>query len=512
MKIKGIFGKFIVIMSALCLSIVLLWITFFSIAMSIARDNMVSLVETGSEAMISGIENELVTLSETAYSLAHYDRVQGMLSAEDSLEFYDLGGVAANRAVTVILNDCRADNVVVINNEGLYYRLLGKISNTAINRIVSLLQKGEHGYITVSTNGMDYIGAVEEVFSESKQAGFVVLLVERKRMEDYFTAFDGIEHVGIALYSDEDILCSNKEVSYEELPSLRAESDFYKEKEIGLSGLTLFVYCKDFTSHELQKFLLSAVPITMVIVLITVLIFIFYGKKTMLDPEEKALLDIQMKAKDAELSKEKTLNALLKKQISAHFTVNTLNVVRALINKDAKAEASKLCDEMSSLLRYANAGDEFISLMEEYYVLEQYVGIMQTRYPGRFSFCAEIDDAFAEIYIPRMLLQPIVENAFLHGLSDRKGTVTVETKISDFITVTVSDDGKGMTEEELISLRKDLDNPSDAEDGITKIALKNIRKRIKMSCGEKSDVYIDSKLNEGTKVTLVFDKEATKRI
>lgn len=507
MKEKGIFGKFIIIMSALCLSIVLLWMTFFSIAMNIAEDNMVSLVETGSEAMISGIENELVTLSEKAYSLAHYDRVQGMLSAESPLDYYDLGGVAANRAVTVVLNDCRADNVVVINNDGLYYRLMGKISNTALNRIVSLLQKGERGYITVSTNGMDYIGAVEEVFSDSKQIGFVVLLVERKRMEDYFMAFDRIEDVGIVLYSDEDILCANKEITYEELPALRTESDFYKEKEIGLSGLTLFVYCKDFTSHELQKFLLSAFPITMVIVFITVLIFILYGKRTVLDPEEKALLDSEMKAKDAELLKEKTLNALLKKQISAHFTVNTLNVVRALINKGEKAEASKMCDEMSSLLRYANDGDEFISLMEEYYILEQYVGIMQTRYPGRFSYNAEIDDAFAEIYIPRMLLQPLVENAILHGLSDKKGTVTVETKISDVITVTVSDDGKGMTEEELAILREALDNPSDTEDGITKIALKNIRKRIRMTVGEKSDVFIDSKLNEGTRITLVFDKE-----
>lgn len=503
MKEKGIFGKFIIIMSALCLSIVLLWMTFFSIAMGIARDNMVSLIETGSDAFILGIESELTSLNETAYSLARYDCVQDMLLAKDELEFYDLGGAASQRAVSIILNGCTADNVVVFNEDGLYYRLRGKISNTALSRTFALLKRGERGYITVSTNGMDYIGTVEEV-TVGKRVGYVVIFVERKRLEDYFTAFDGMENVGIVLYSDEDILCANENVSFDDLSGLRIKSDFYKEKEVDLSGLTLFAYCQNYTSRELQKFMFAAFPITMVIVMITVMIFILYGKKTMLDPEEKALIDIKMKAKDAEISKERTLNALLKKQISAHFTVNTLNVVRALINKGEKAEAAKLCDEMSSLLRYAHAGEEFISLMEEYYILNQYVGIMQTRYPNRFSFHAEIDDSFADIYIPRMLLQPIVENAFLHGLSNRKGTVTVETNIADSVSISVTDDGVGMTEEELTALREELKDSSETKEGITKIALKNIRKRIKMSCGEESDIYIESKYNKGTKVTLVF--------
>ena len=78
-------------------------------------------------------------------------------------------------------------------------------------------------------------------------------------------------------------------------------------------------------------------------------------------------------------------------------------------------KAGLLCDGLSFLLRYANAGDSYISGMEEFFVLEKYVEIMEIRYPDRFTAEIEMEDALEGVELPRMLLQPIVENSILHG-------------------------------------------------------------------------------------------------
>jgi sensor histidine kinase YesM len=234
-----------------------------------------------------------------------------------------------------------------------------------------------------------------------------------------------------------------------------------------------------------------------------------------IEDRERALYESEARIKEADLEKERTLVSLLKKQISAHFTVNTLNVVRALINKGEKATAARICDELSTLLRYANAGDEYISLLEEFYVLEQYIGIMQARYPGRIEADFEEDDAFADIVIPRMLIQPIIENAVVHGLSGKSGKVKISADAGTDLTITVSDDGIGMNEATLQALRAGIESDEGVESPELKhMALKNIERRIKMVCGSEYGLKIESKRDEGTRVmvrlpliTGLYDKE-----
>ncbi|MBP5160422.1 MAG: histidine kinase [Lachnospiraceae bacterium] len=227
-----------------------------------------------------------------------------------------------------------------------------------------------------------------------------------------------------------------------------------------------------------------------------------------IEEREKALRVSQARLKEVELEKERTLINLLKKQISAHFTVNTLNAVRALVNKGEKKEAAKICEELSTLLRYANAGDEYISLMDEFYVLQQYVGIMQIRYPGLIEADFNEDDSFADVYIPRMLLQPVLENAILHGLRGKPGKVEVFAEVlANEVCVTVKDNGRGMTEEELTMLNENMESAQEPEiSDLSHVALPNVRKRIKMVCGEAYDVKVNSVYGEGCEVRITFPR------
>ena len=182
-------------------------------------------------------------------------------------------------------------------------------------------------------------------------------------------------------------------------------------------------------------------------------------------------------------------------------------MIRALIYKDDKETASDTCDELAALLRYANAGEDRIPLSEELYVIGQYVAIMRTRYPGMIEIDIPEEEGFEEIMIPRMLLQPVVENAIVHGLSGSKGKISINVNLNnEDLYIKVSDNGKGMDEDKLAELIKDIrsaDAPEVKEsEELHHIALQNIERRIKTQCGEKYGIDISSRTGEGTCVTL----------
>lgn len=209
-----------------------------------------------------------------------------------------------------------------------------------------------------------------------------------------------------------------------------------------------------------------------------------------------------------ELKEHRALIVSLKKQTNAHFTVNSLNAVRALIKKKENDRAEEICVGLSGLLQYTNTGDETITVLEEFAMVERYLAIMQARYPRRFSADLEFDDELAEIRIPRMLLQPVVENAILHGFkkSDNGRLQVLCEGHNGNIRLTVSDNGCGMDEKALAVLRECLQNYSDdvVEEGLSHVALPNIQMRIWTSFGTNYGIEIESRPSEGTRVTLVL--------
>ncbi len=532
-------------MTVLSVFLVVLWVLFYYITRQAFVNNMIAQAQTISDSVTSSIEDELLSIDDTAYTLAHYDRVMDMMAAQGNRSFYDMGQTAAVRAESIIGAYCPADNVLVMRSDGSFYRLKGQISNTAVKRIWHLLQSGGGDIITVSFGGMTYLGCCERVESEEGTLlGYVVLLMDKSRLEELMSAFNEVDYIGVAVSADTEIICSDRNISYDDLGSVKKESEFYKEKAIGLTGFTLHTYCDNTVPMSLGRFFRLALPLTIAILLITIGIFVRYWNRHIVGPidtiiesvgeapdspipdtgeeyfddlvqhvndalsrieeRDRQLFESDLKIKESELVAERTLMSLLKKQINAHFTVNTLNAVRALINKGEKETAARICDELSALLRYANAGEEYISIIEEFEVLEQYASIMQVRFPGRFTFETEASDDAAQCYIPRMLLQPVVENSINHGLAGGSGAVSVEAMVAeDTLVVTVTDDGAGMEAPALAELSKRLEDAENtAESGVKHVALLNIQKRIKLTCGEAYGILISSEKDKGTAVTL----------
>lgn len=184
-------------------------------------------------------------------------------------------------------------------------------------------------------------------------------------------------------------------------------------------------------------------------------------------------------------------------QLNPHFLYNTLNTINWIaIEKDEK-EISKMIVSLSSMLQYTAHNTEEISDFEtDLEWLKKYIYIMQNRFEDKFNVCYEIDEKINLYKVPKLFLQPFVENSIIHGFSmiDSGGilkiTGRVEAEIACFI---IEDNGKGMSSKrirEIMMKNKD------------KIGISNVNNRIQLMYGEQYGVFIQSEVNNGTKILI----------
>ncbi len=216
------------------------------------------------------------------------------------------------------------------------------------------------------------------------------------------------------------------------------------------------------------------------------------------------LYEVKLAEQDAEL-------VALQSQINPHFLYNTLNCLSNIGLAYDIPEVADISVAMSSIYRYSIKGDNLVSLSDEIQCIKEYMKIMDVRFNGKFETEYRIDASLMKLYTLRMILQPVVENAVYHGMEQRygKGKLMIEGKLSDEdqLILTVQDDGKGMTQEQLQTLRQtifDYENVGLYNADKKSIGLSNINKRIKLQFGNQYGMLITSEENVGTKVTLIL--------
>jgi two-component system sensor histidine kinase YesM len=219
----------------------------------------------------------------------------------------------------------------------------------------------------------------------------------------------------------------------------------------------------------------------------------------------KQLLDRQL----AEESQKRKLElAMLQYQINPHFLYNTLNTLRwmAILQK-----ADGLRDAITALGRLLrNAlGDtaQQITVREELALLQDYLLIQKLRYKERFDVVYRIDSEGAlDRMIPKLTLQPLVENALFHGIERKKnaGLVTVSVRSrSDNVEIAVEDDGVGMTEQEVKAVLAAQRGGVDGR-GFSGIGIGNVEERIRLTYGNRYGIRIESVPGSFTRVTVTI--------
>lgn len=219
----------------------------------------------------------------------------------------------------------------------------------------------------------------------------------------------------------------------------------------------------------------------------------------------------QYKKREAELRS-------LQAHIQPHFLYNTLDTIQWLTRKEGAHEATEMVGALSKLFRIGlSKGNEMIPLIDEIDHITSYLIIQKTRYKEKLNYTIEVDESCHRLYVMKIILQPIVENAIYHGIKERRGTGTISIKIGlshGFLKIVIQDDGKGMEEERLLKLRKALSSTHiDDQNAIptTKLSrggelvgygLRNVQERIQLSFGAVYGLTIESALNKGTSVTI----------
>lgn len=216
--------------------------------------------------------------------------------------------------------------------------------------------------------------------------------------------------------------------------------------------------------------------------------------------QQSALYDAKLEEKQAHIR-------AMQSQINPHFLYNTLNCLSSIGLAYDVPEVVTISGAMSDIFRYSIKGGQLVSVCQEMDCIHKYLQIMDARYPGRFSTEFSVDEDILDCRMPKMTLQPIVENAMYHGLEQiiGHGLLRISGKrISDSeIQFTVEDNGKGMTQEELARLRDSISEYESTENGSTiGLGLRNISKRLHLQFGPQYGLDIESEEHQGTRVTL----------
>ena len=200
----------------------------------------------------------------------------------------------------------------------------------------------------------------------------------------------------------------------------------------------------------------------------------------------------------------------LQSQINPHFLFNTMNAAAQLAMIEDAEKTSEFIQNIADIFRYNLKNmDELVSLREELDFVEKYMNILKMRFGERIAYECEIDPSSLNIKIPRITLQPIIENAYIHGLQnlERKGTIRVETKIyENSLVISIQDNGKGMSKEQVDHFIYD-DNVENINKHLSGIGVSNVIKRLKLLFQEDEThkiIDIVSEIDKGTTVKLIL--------
>lgn len=198
------------------------------------------------------------------------------------------------------------------------------------------------------------------------------------------------------------------------------------------------------------------------------------------------LLEEELLKKDAELE-------ALQYQITPHFMYNTLNSIKyAALLKGEKELGTLIGDFVELLQASINKLGTFITVADELHILDNYIHLQKVRYEGNFEVHYEVDAEAKGCFLPRLILQPMVENAILHGLDMKRetGQIVVRAGIDgDSLRLYVKDNGRGMTEEQMQKL---LTGRVKKTSGLSGIGVSNVRDRLELYYGDKGGLYYEN--------------------
>ncbi len=258
---------------------------------------------------------------------------------------------------------------------------------------------------------------------------------------------------------------------------------------------------------ESRQFYMNIVKISMgmvAFIVLFVMLMSFLGPVLITRPIEEQVKQEQKQLRKAEFE-------LLQAQINPHFLYNTLDAIVWSAEAGNQKQVVSMVGSLSEFFRSSlNKGKEIVTIREDLQHVRSYLEIQQIRYQDILTYEINVPEEIYKYTIPKITIQPVVENALYHGIKNKRGGGKIIVTGGDFddcVQITVKDDGIGMSEERLNEIRKSL--KLDKPESDTIYGLYNINQRIKLSFGNEYGIGIDSTEGVGTVTNIRLPKILT---
>ena len=196
---------------------------------------------------------------------------------------------------------------------------------------------------------------------------------------------------------------------------------------------------------------------------------------------------------------------LLQSQINPHFLYNCLNFIYRMAGSENIDGISKMSLYLGKYFRYATKLDrDTTSLKDEMDNIRSYIQIQELRYPEKINYYEEIQQEVLDILIPRLLIQPVIENIFVHGVEKIRGSISICVKArkqEEKVTIAIEDSGAGIETKKLREINESLKKSN--QEG-TSFGLRNIYWRLKLKFGEEADFRLENVENGGTRAIFII--------
>ena len=213
---------------------------------------------------------------------------------------------------------------------------------------------------------------------------------------------------------------------------------------------------------------------------------------------------------------------LLQAQINPHFLYNTLDTIIWLAEAGDQSKVVSMVGSLSDFFRASlGQGRDIVTIGDEIRHVSSYLEIQQVRYQDILTYSIDVPEEIYISKIPKITLQPLVENALYHGIKNRRGggCITITGKVeSKCVYLYIEDNGIGMTEERLEQINRKInagektENEADAggnREEAEIFGLYNVNERIRLKFGSRYGIHIDSEFNKGTVVTVLLPADET---
>lgn len=211
-----------------------------------------------------------------------------------------------------------------------------------------------------------------------------------------------------------------------------------------------------------------------------------------------------------EITRSRSELKALQAQINPHFLFNTLDALRWSLEDKEEEDLAEFVVAMSELFRYTitkQTDDEWVTIQEEIHHIENYMEIIKMRFGDHLQWNLNLPIKYEKVKIPKLLIQPLVENAVLHGAGNKLNPCTISifirpTTDTQCLQVLVEDDGPGIAQEKLESIKQAIQSGGINSKKGNGMAISNVHKRLELyyQDGLRKGLTIVSEVNRGTKV------------